>query len=152
MVFVWWGGRNIDTNWYNRITNRTTFVFQRRVYYICKEGMDCWQYEGGRVYMFWGGFLNIKYPTTLMRMGLDESDEHIAMGSICLECCTCENLRDRWWKKECGVHTRNREQNKSKDEWDGSYIDIKTVKYLSRKKKVKEQFQRNTPKRYNNLC
>ena len=122
MVFLWWGGRNIDTNWYNRITNRTTFVFQGRVYYICKGGkglLAVWRWA--RVYVLrWVSKHEI--PTTLMRMGLDDSDEHIAMGSIFLECCTCENLRDRWWKKECGVHTRNREQNKSKDEWDGSYI------------------------------
>ena len=40
------------------------------------------------------GFVNIKYLTTLMRMGLDEADEHIAMEATCMECCTCGDLRD----------------------------------------------------------
>ena len=92
-------------------------LFSRGEYItFAKKGRDCWQSEGAWICLRWVS--KHQLPYNLDAYGFRQSDEHIAMGYICLECCTCENLRDTtagtvwFWKKVCGVHTRNREQNK----------------------------------------
>lgn len=88
----------------------------------------------------WGGFLNINYPTTLMRMGLDSR-----MNTLQWDPSVWSAVHVKTWEipppAPCGDGKRYVEfilvignRTNTNDEWDGSYISRKWNTYQERRK------------------
>ena len=102
MILLWGGGIWIKTD---------TTTLWIKLYWVPVESILHLQRREGIVgSLKVGAWICLRWvskhqiPYNLDAYGFRQSDEHIAMGYICLECCTCENLRDTtagtvWWSK-----------------------------------------------------